>query len=227
MSRDRNPTAEIVERASAELKKTYRAAISALEEVSRAASGRTPSSSRAASSAPQKDLKIICTTPASATIREGIDGRRHFVIHGPLKDLDGGEIGTFRGIFQAKAFSQSDLVDHPEPPPEPFDRPYRAGEGEWTPPMNPAKSEWNFDKVKQLIRGSGLGLSRIAMRPGGGTTFWFGVTSFISWHPGPAVECLGQATSLATATFSTTPALLDGMSFRTEVLHTLSLAPAG
>ncbi len=223
MSREYS-TAEIVERASTELKNTYQAAITALEQIARATSPRDTLPDPAAASAPLGDLQIVCTTSGTATIREGIDGRRHFVIHGPLNDLDGGTIGAFRGVFQAKVFSQTDLLDHPESPPEPFDRPYAAGEPEWTPQLNPAKSEWSFDKVGHVIRGSGLGLSRIALRPGGGTTFWFGVTCFASWRQGLVDECIGQATSLATAVFPTTPALLDGMSFQTEIVHTLSLA---
>ena len=230
-SQDRYSPAEIVRRASADLKNTYEAAIAAVERIAHPRSGGPSSSATpnptTPSSKPAKDLQIICTTTANATIREGIDGRRHFVIHGPLKDLDDSKIGDFRGVFQAKIFSQSDLVAYPEPPPEPFDRPYAVGEPEWTPLMNPAKSEWSFDRVGHLIRGSGLGLSRIAPRPAGGTTFWYGVTSFVSWQHGPVVQCLGQATSLVTATFPTTPALLDGMAFPAQIVHTLSLAPVG
>lgn len=177
--------------------------------------------------APPDELELICTTAATATIREGIDGRRQFLVHGPLKDLDGQEIGTFRGVYQAKVFSQSDLLDHPEPPVGPFDRPYAAGEPEWTPPMNPAKSEWTFDVVGHVIRGAGLGLSRIALLPGGGTAFWFGVTSFVSWRRESVVICVGQATSQAKAIFPTTPALLDGMSFPTSIVHVLSLVSQG
>lgn len=231
MSRDRCPSADIVERASTELRRTYEAAVAALGRHAGTGSGRAafsrPAASSAKASGPSESLRIVCTTAATATIRDGIDGRRHFVIHGPLKDLDGGELGTFRGVFQAKVFSQSDLLDHPEPPPEPFDRPYGASEPEWTPLLNPAKSEWSFDRVGHVIRGSGLGLSRIVLHQEGRTTFWFSVNSFVSFRDGPVDMALGQATSLATAAFPATPALLDGMSFETDIVHSLSLVPVG
>jgi len=176
-----------------------------------------------------RDERIIaCYARATATIREGIDGRRQFVIHGPLYNLDGTQNGEFQAVYQTKIFSKSDLFDYPDPPSEPFDRPYHFKEDEWTPLLNPTKSKWTFHRESDyVVTGVGLGLARIAVGPGGTAQFWFSTNSFLFGDTKDTRPSHGEAASLATAFFPTTPALVEGMSFPTTIFHYMSLTRFG
>jgi hypothetical protein len=169
-------------------------------------------------------VAIACYGPTTATIRQGIDGRQHFVLSGPLRDSHEVEIGRFEAVYQAKIFAKSDLFSYPDQPAEPFDRPYAAGEAEWTPLLNPAKAKWSFDNVGHVVTGVGLGLSRIAVEPYVGITFWFSTNWFLFGHTGGAEGLVGEGASLATASFPGTPALVDGVSFPVDASHLLSLS---
>jgi len=176
----------------------------------------------------QGNLMIVSLhSPATATIRQGVDGRQHFVLQGSLRDSGGADIGWFQAVYQTKVFSKSDLLSYPEPPPEPFDRPYAFSEPEWTPPLNPVKSKWIFEQVGHVVTGAGLGLSRIRVEAGGNTTFWYSTSSFLFRRIGGAEIPVGEGTSLATATFASMPSLRDGMSFPVEVRHWLSMEAVG
>lgn len=176
--------------------------------------------------AARDELVISCITQGSATVREGSDGRSQFMIRGELQDTtDLTRIGTFRGVFQTKIFSKSDLFDYPEPPERVFDRPYRFGEKEWSPLLNPAKCEWSFDDPKYVVTGVGMGLSRIAVDPSRGAQFWYSLNSFLHAYDGDEHVSLGEAASVATAHFPATPSLVEGMSFPLNVFHTLSMVP--
>ncbi len=169
---------------------------------------------------------MACRSPAMATIRQGIDGRLHFVVSGPLESLTGEAVGHFRGVFQAKIFSKTDLFDYPDPPSRPFDRPWSAGEAESPKALNPTKSEWTFDRLGHRVTGSGYGMARIAIEPFAGSHFWLSATSFLWGHSGSGVaDHLGQAATLATATFPSTPSLVDGVSFPIQLYHYLTLSP--
>jgi hypothetical protein len=212
--------------ASDQLRSMYEAATGALRDVADIVGGSVASAGDSpprGESPAEGEVLIHCSSPATAVIRRGIDGRQHFIIHGPLHDREGATIGSFRGVYQAKIFSKSDLLTYPEPPAGPFDRPYVLGEAEWNPALNPTKSEWTFDRVGHVVTGVGVGLSRIAVQAGKGSTFWFATNSFLNGRTNAAQLALGEATSLATASFPTTPSLVDGMSFATRVSHVLSL----
>jgi hypothetical protein len=169
-------------------------------------------------------LFIACYSNATATIREGIDGRRHFVISGELNDFNARKNGSFRSIYQTKIFTTADLTDYPEPLPfADFDRPSNFGEKDWTPLLNPTKSEWKFDRTRTVITGRGLGLARIAIGPTTGVKFWFSSNSFLHAFSNGSAIALGEAASLAVASFPETPSLVDGVSFGVDVYHSISL----
>jgi hypothetical protein len=192
-----------------------------------ATSAATSLAGPSAGSGPGRGLTIVCRSRATASIRSGVDGRQCFVVQGPLSDLEGAPIGSFRAVYLAKVFSSSDLVAYPDPPKGPFDRAYAMGEMEWTPLLNPAKSEWTFDRVGHVVVGAGVGLSRIVTRGEQGVTFWFSTSSVVSMRLRDSAVTVGQANSLATAFFPETPALVESMSFPTDVFHILSLMPTG
>ena len=172
-------------------------------------------------------IVIYCHAQATASVRQGIDGREQLVFQGRLQDSAGTDIGGFRAVYQAKIFSKSDLFAYPEPPSGPFDRPYGAGEPEWNPELNPTKSEWTFDQMGQVVSGVGLGLCRIAVEPYAGIKFWYSTNSFLFGHANGNAVPIGEAASLGTATFAGVPALSDGMSFTAEIFHLLTLTPSG
>jgi hypothetical protein len=221
--RHMDAVADAIVAATAQFKNNFESAVAVLRNISETMGGYVvPGIGRLPRS--RDERLIVCYAAATATIREGIDGRRQFVIHGPLYNLDGTQNGDFQAVYQAKIFSKSDLFDYPDAPSEPFDRPYRFREDEWTPLLNPTKSKWTFHRESDhVVTGVGLGLARIAVGPGGAAQFWFSTNSFLFEHRQDARRSYGEAASLATAAFNETPALVEGMSFKTTVFHYMSL----
>src|SRR5438445_8385004 len=106
-----NGIASIVGTAFAELRRTFDSLLTATAQPGKAAALPVRS--------PRTDdrLFLACYSNATATIRDGIDGRRHFVISGELNDFNARKNGSFRSIYQTKVFSTADLTDYPEPLP--------------------------------------------------------------------------------------------------------------
>lgn len=170
----------------------------------------------------KEERVLALVSEGRATIRHGVDGRTFFIVRGELYGLDGSHEGIHEAVYEAKVFSTHDLLDTPDPPQWPFDRPSRPDEPEWAPLLNPTKSRWVLGSGHEL-RAVGPALSRVALMPGGGMQFWYGATSFVTGGRGDYDGAIGQATSLGSSYFNEVPKLNEADEFAVNLVHIIKL----
>jgi hypothetical protein len=166
---------------------------------------------------------IVRMSLGTGTVRQGIDGQTYFIVHGHLVGIDGAPDGEFEGVWAAQVFTPQELVNYPDPPAPPFDRPFTPGEVGWHPALNPTKAKWTFAHGRGWLEAVGPALSRIQIQSDGHTQFWYSVMAFVTGGGGVYEGVRGQATSMGSAYFSAVPQPLYGLSFELNALHVLKV----
>ena len=167
---------------------------------------------------------IVRDSAGSGTVRIGIDGRRYFIMQTKVVDLLGMEEGSYEGAYFLRKFLPQDILAWPDPPPAPFDRPFRPAEPGWDPVSNLTKSRFIFSNRGDLYS-VGPGMSRIAPHRDGAPQFWFSVAGFITGGTGEFEGCIGQLTSIASTYFTATPAPGESVTFDVRIFHVLKVLP--
>jgi hypothetical protein len=162
---------------------------------------------------------LVRVSMGKGTVRQGVDGRTYFVVHGKLYDLDRSDEGLHEAVYETKAFTTFDLFNYAPPARWPFDRPNRPDEQEWLPPMNPTKSRWVLRGEGNELYAMGPALSRIAITATGGAQFWYSLTAFVTGGRGEYEGAIGQATSLGSSYFESVPRLDEAFEFDLSVVH--------
>jgi hypothetical protein len=166
---------------------------------------------------------IVCMSLGTGTVRHGVDGQAYFIVHGHLGGVNGAPDGEFEGVWAAHVFTPQDLVNYPDPPASPFDRPFKPGEAGWNPALNPTKAKWTFGHGRGWLEAVGPALARIQVQSDGHTQFWYSVAAFVTSGGGVYEGVRGQATSMGSAYFLTVPQPLEGLSFDLNAVHVLKV----